>query len=365
MPILAPGIITSYDVPENARDISPMFYGLTLPETVLFNRLGVGTRAINKTLNWYDDELMPTSTTLDAAYTAASGTMILADANFFPAGTIIRCEGSVYRVTDVNLSTKEITIAILSADANHASGKTVEIIGNGQLEGKAFGNTASVKRVERTNYCQIFEQTAEVSGTEGATQLVNGTTGKMSEEIAKKMEYLYRLMGRAIWNGVALSASDNTTPRLMGGVKAFIDANGYAPSSASFNQTNFDAFLDEISQRGGSLIDIWCSPTVARKFSALKDDSVVAERTDGTVGRWTRSYLSGNGATLTVNSDPACLDTDAIYVFPTSSIVLRPLRPLQMQPIAKVGDSERVLLVGEYSLEVRNSQAMGKFSISG
>lgn len=365
MPILAPGIITSYDVPENAKDISRMFYTLTLPETVLFNRLGVGTRASNKTINWYDDELLPTSTTLSAPYTAASGQMTIADPSFFPVGTIIRCESSVYRVTAVNSGTKVITISILSGDANHASGKTVEIIGNGQVEGKAFSNTASVKRIERENYCQIFNETAEVSGTESAVQLVNGTVGKMAEEVSKKMEYLYRLLGRAIWNGYALAASDNTTPRLMGGVKSFIDANGYVPSPAAFSQVNFDAFLDVLSGRGCPLVDIWCSPTVARKFSALKDDSVVAERADGTVGRWTRQYLSGNGATLNVNADPACLDTDAIYVFPTSSLILRPLRPLQVQPIAKTSDSERVLLVGEYSLEVRNSQAMGKFSISG
>ena len=202
-------------------------------------------------------------------------------------------------------------------------------------------------------------------GTEDAVRLVNGSVGKMADEVAKKLPYLALQVARSIWNGVALSASDNTTPRLMGGVKSFITANGYCPSAATFSQANFDAFLLELANRGGNLVEIWCNPSVAAKFSALKDDSVVADRSDATVGRFVRTYLSGHGYSLSVNADPACLDTDAIYVFPSSNLFLRPLRPMQVQDIAKVGDANRKLLVGEYSLEVRNSQTFGKFTISG
>lgn len=365
MPILAPGLDTSYDFPENAIDISQEFYDLKIPNNILYNLLSVGKRAKDTMVKWYDDVTMPVSTTLGAGYTAAAGTMTLADINFVRVGSVIRVESSLYRVTEVNLSTKVATITILSGDANHANGKVVEIVGNAQVEGKAFAATATQTVVERTNYCQIFDEAAEVSGTEEAVQSFDGSVGKMGKETAKKLAYLARQVARSLWGGVPLNATDNTTPRMMGGVKYFIETNGYCPAGASFTGANIDAFLLELSKRGGDLVEIWGNPSVAGKFSALKDDQVIAERSDSVVGRIVKTYLSGNGFSLSINADPACLDTDAFYVFPSSQLSLRPLRPMQSKAQAENGDSSKALIVGEYSLEFHNSQACGKFTISG
>lgn len=364
MPILAPGQMTSYGVPDNAIDMSPAFFNIKQPNTPLFNILGVGKPAKDKTVHWYDDVRLPTSTTLAANYTAADGQMTLTESAFFRVGTVLRCGATVARVTAVNNTTDVVTITVLANDANRASGLTVEIVGNGQVEGKAFANTATTTRTERTNVTQIFDETAEVSGTEESIVAVNGITGRMAEEVARKLEYLYLQIARSIWSGVKLAPSTNADPRLMDGIKNFIATNGYNPTGATFTQANIDAFLLELRNAGAPLTEIWCNPVVARQFSGLMADKVVVERADGVVGQYVRSYLSGLGDQLTINADPGCPDTDAFYVFPSSALALRPLRAVQAQEMAKVGDAYRKLIVGEYSLEFRNSQIYGKYTIS-
>jgi len=365
MPTLAPGMIDSYQVPERAVDVSPMFYNLQDPQTALFNSILADGRLLRQPeFAWWDDVLMPVKTKLKAAYTGGSGTMSLADAKFVREGSIIECEKSVYRVTASNPATGAISVVVIEGDANHANGKSVEIIGVGHTEGEDFKDTATVKREKRENVCQIFKESVNITGTAEAVEKVNGEVGQVYEEIAKKTRYLYMLIGRTIWNGRLIKPTDNNTPRFMGGVKHFIHANGYVPSAAAFSKANIDAFLIGLKERGAALAEIWCNPAVASLFSGIQDDRIIEVRGEKTVGRAIDRYLASFGMELKIIADDSCVDTNGFYVFNAADVIYKNLRPMHLREIGETGDSIKRSLVTEASIQVVNSQAMGFFPIA-
>ena len=62
----------------------------------------------------------------------------------------------------------------------------------------------------------------------------------------------------------------------------------------------------------------------------------------------------------TVNIVPSRFTENAsVYVIDTSTIEVKYLRPIQMQELSKTGDSQRKLLVAEYTLCVRSPDANG------
>lgn len=358
------GPITSFGVPENAIDMSPAFYNIKNPATVLLDRIGVGKGASNTTIKWWDDNRMPIATALGADYVAASGSITVESVDGLRGGSVLRVGSTIFRVTAINPATKVVTVSTLASDANHSTGDTVLIVGNAQVENKDFESTPSVTKVMRENYTQIFQEGVEVSATQEVINRYVGEQNILNEDTARKMRHLYLQLGRAIWDGPKVEAVTNADARMMGGIRHFIDTYGLTPSAAAFSQANIDAFLLEMAGNGANLVEIWCNPVVAKKFAAFMEDQVIVERGDGTVGRHVRSYLSSIGVQLTIVSDPACSDTNAFYVFDTSMVSLRPLRSMQVKDIASTGDGTKKLLVGEYSLQFNNSALAGKFTIT-
>ena len=364
MPILQPGVIYSHDIPEVALDISPEFFDISRPDAVLFNRIPVGNPLHNKAHEWFDDMLMPISATLSQSYTAGSTTMRFDNGAFVREGSVLKIGRSIYRITSANAKAKTATVHVLQNDTNHAVGATAEIIGNAQVEGKKFENTASIRRVKRKNYTQIFNESAEVTGTMEYIALVNGQRGVLAEELSKKLEYTYAQQGRAVWNGFPMESPDPETAGMMGGVNYFISTYGYSPSPSSFSEKNIDTFLAHLVNLGATIPQIWCNPIVARRFADLMDEKVRVAREDGAVGRYIHKYLSGIGAELEIVADPSCLTTSGFYVFNANNVFYRVLRPVRVEDIAKDGDSTKKLITTEVSLEVRNSHTFGFFAIA-
>lgn len=362
--MIVTGQVDSYQVPTNARDVSAAFNLIRREETPLLNAVEMPGVAMNKQHYWWDDARQATKTTLTGAYTSGGLVLACAAVTGMRAGSIVAVDGVVYRV--VSIATLNVTVALVSgADANHSSGAAVYILGNAALEGEDYADTDYTTEVERYNICQILTDFIKVTGTEQAVKReVN--QGDLVLRIAEaKLNRLYLGLGRMLWRGVRVSASDNTARRIMGGIDWFIAQNGYNPASATFSADNFDAFLLYLNNLGANLGEIWINPSMMSYFASLDSSKVQIQREDKTRGVYVDRYISKYGHELEIKTDINA-PTGKIYTFRTEQVKVLPLagRQMQVEDLAKTGDSDRKMLVGEYTAEIWNSSVMGAFTPS-
>lgn len=356
------GMLTSYDISENKVDVSPVLNRIQLPETPLLNAIGISSETVGGTTHeWWDDVRPLLSATLNAAYTAGAGSITLEDATGLRTNAILRIGTSIYRATAVDTDTEVVTVAVIANDANHDDGDTVEILGQAGLEGADYTDADYTEKVKRTNVTQIWQDYIKFSGTQLAVeQYVNEDI--FAEEVAKKLSRMRIWLEKSIINGQYVSPANNTTPRLMGGIDYFISANGVT-SSAAFSETNLKAFFKSVMDAGGVVSDAWMNPTMMDNFLALTADKLVYQRADNVVGRLATQYLSQYGA-VNLHIAPN-VPTGTIFVFSPSQIKVKALkgRAAFYEELAKTGDNVKGQIIGEYTLEFKQSAIAGKYTI--
>ena len=358
------GQVDSYSVPTNARDVSAAFNLINRPETPLLNAVEQPGSALNDTHYWWDDVRQAIQTSLTAAYTKDALVLPVAAITGIRVGTLLAVDNILYRVASI--ATLNVTVVLLSsADVAHSSGAVVTILGNAALEGADYEDADWTTEVQRYNVTQILNDFIRVTGTQRAIRREANDGDLVLQMAERKLERLYLDLGRMIWRGIRVAPTDNTGRRIMGGVDWFISQNGYAPSAATFSEDNFDAFLLALDQLGANLGEIWVNPAAMSYFSGLDSSKVQLQREDTTRGVYVNRYISKYGHELLLKTDPNA-PTGKIYVFRTDQVKVRPLagRQMQVQDLAKTGDSEKKEILGEYTCEFFNSSVAGIFTPS-
>lgn len=358
------GQVTSYNVPSNAVDLSSAFNLIDFTDTPFLNAITVGPNAKNTLISWFDDVRPPISTTTSAAYTKLSdaGVIAFTSVEGVRVNSIIKVAGQIKRITAISTLNVTTTHVGGSADADIASGAVIEFIGMAQVEGKDYEDSDYTAKVARYNVSQIFSDYIKFSGSEAAVISAVGVD-ELQSEIAKKMNRLKYQLGKAVVANPYVKPSDNTAPRIMGGVRYYIATNGYAPSAASFSAANFDAFLLEMDARGANINQVWMNPATLANFTGLDASVLIKNYDDKTIGRSVTKYVSQHGYEVALLTDRAFALKE--IVLPDMSLIkMRNFRSPFAEPLAKTGDSEKWQVLLEPSLEVQNSSAMGIFTIS-
>jgi len=354
------GGVTSYDVKENKVDVSPVLSMIQLPDTPLLNQIGISYKPVSATrYEWWDDVAPVLKVPLTAAYTKADGILTVSNGAKLKVGNIVKVESSVYRITSI--TGNNLSVSVISDDADHPQGKDVEIIGDANPEAQEYTDSTYEQKIKRYNVTQIFTEYLKFSGTQMAVQqYVNEDV--FLDEVQKKIALMKVLLERNAWLGVRVDPSDNSTPRLFGGIKWFIDQEGITVS-AQFNEENFNAFLKQIYDANGTIREAWMNPATQAYFNALNSDKIIVDRGDTTVGRLVTAYLSNYG-TLAIRTTPH-LPEGMIVVFDTTKVAVKPLRNRQAsyEELAKTGDLVKGQIVGEYTLEFRNPDVAGIFYV--
>jgi len=358
------GMVDSYQVPTNARDVSAAFNLIRRPETPLLNAVEMPGVAMNKQHFWWDDARQAIQTTLTGAYVSGALVLNVAAITGIRAGSILAVDGVVYRVASI--ATLAVTVVLLSAaDAAHVNASVVSILGNAELEGADYADTDYTTEVERYNVCQILTDFIKVTGTEKVVKREVNNSDLVLRIAEAKLQRLYLHLGRMLWRGVRVIGSDNTARRIMGGVDWFIQSFGYIPAASTFSADNFDAYLLELDKAGANLGEIWINPAMMSHFAGLDATKVQLQREDKTRGVYVDRYISKFGHELEIKTDMNA-PTGKIFTFRTEQVKVLPLagRQMQVEDLAKTGDSEKKMIVGEYTAEFFNSGVAGYFTPS-
>lgn len=360
-------MVSSYDVLYNIRDLSNAFNKIALPNTNLLNAIMMGQAVQNTKHFWWDDVRVPIGTTMKVAYTQANdaGVLQVTSSKGLRVNSIIKVAGQIKKVTVVTDATHITTEHIGgSADADIAISTKIDFMGNAQVEGKDYEDSDYTPKVERYNVSQIFDDFVKLTGTEIATTNELGEDVYV-DEVTRKLERIKLGLGRAIWVNPRVAPTDNATPRIMGGLDYFISANGYCPAAAVFSVDNFDTFVLTLElERGAVPTEVWMNPTELANFVKVDETRLIKNYTDTTTGRTVTRYITKYGHILNLQTDPQT-PTKALYVPDRSLIQIKPLqgRSVSYGDLAKTGDSKKGMIVGEYTMEIRNSSTMGKFTI--
>ena len=360
-------------------DLSDELSAVLLADTFLLGRIPVSGEALAVDHYWVEDVLNPTTVTSTAAVNSSATTLAVASATGVAIGSLLidlatAGGGEVLQVTAI--SGLNLTVVRGAGDSGpvavaHASGAIFRIIGSPKQEGDETVTDLSLVRPRIGNTCQIFKKEVAISGTLMAVHLA-GVPDEYNYQLAHRTLELRRDLGMSVYGAVQITAGGSngsaTVIRSMDGIRnrilrgqtlASYTPQGtlpQIPTDTAFSEDLINRLYRYIYNQGAEATFACSTADQMTKFSQLYKDEVRLAPSDRQRGVFVTKYLTDMGVELDLIIDRWALPGD-IVVGDERRLRLTPLkgRAWQATPLAKQGDSWRGMIVGEYTLEVRNA----------
>lgn len=245
---------------------------------------------------------------------------------------------------------------------------------NAVIEGDDATTTASTPSVRLGNRAQISDKVPRVTGTQRVVDSA-GRGDEFDYQILKASKALKRDMESSLLANNAAVVGNDTTARELAGIESWIATNDdFGAGGASPTGDGTDARSDG-TQRAFAESDL--KTVLAACFDSGGDPNMVMV---GSFNKQQMSAFSGNATRQTDSSDQKLVTAIKIYVSDfgdlqvqtnrfqrsRSALVLdmdmwamATLREFTQEKLAKTGDSDRVQILSEYTLESRNEAASG------
>ena len=244
---------------------------------------------------------------------------------------------------------------------------------NVQDEGDDATTNAVTATTRLSNTCQISDVVPRVSGTQQAVAKA-GRRNEMSYQVAKMAKELKRDMENDLCANNAEVTGDASTSRELGGIPAWITTNTSNGTSGTDGSLGNTARTDG-TQR--SVNEEQLKTVLAACFDAggepdcILVGSFVKQAISGFTGNATR-FKGAEDARLQAAIDIYDSDFGSLEIKPSrfsrarDALVLQMdlwavafLRAFSLHELAKTGDSERMQLITEFTLESRNEAGSG------
>ena len=243
-----------------------------------------------------------------------------------------------------------------------------------QVEGADASEITAVPTVMRSNYTAIFSEAVKVSGTTQSTQAY-GRAKELAYQMAKSAAALKRDVENAfVGTAAAAAAGNSSTARVTAGAQTMITGAGtstfasqsgnvfFMNTGVNLTETVLVNALQAAFVAGGEPTRILVTPSnsiVIAGFASSSgryrtiQDSTVGNKT--TLVNAVNLYVSPFGEQVVEVDRFIRAKNTLIYDPDMWSMTV--LRPWTRENLAKVGDSERMLLVGEMGLKHKNFSA--------
>jgi hypothetical protein len=247
---------------------------------------------------------------------------------------------------------------------------------NAELEGFEVTRVTSAPTVRVGNYCQILSKNVTVSATEEAISRA-GRDKEMAYQLLKRSKELKRDLEKTITGVQGQNAGAAGTARKLRAIGSWLSSNesrqtttttGVAATAATaaptdgtqraFTETLLKAVIASCYTNGSDADEIHVGPFNKQAFSAFtgrtQSQQIIGAKT---VNAAANLYASDFGD-LKVVPNRFQRDRDA-WVIDPSMLALAWLRPWKKSEIARVGDADTMMIVGEVTLQVKNEKAHG------
>lgn len=326
-----------------------------------------------KKIEWPEDTLSGTSTTLASAINSTTATSItLTDGTLVHAGHVLVIDSEYFNVTDRTGNVVTVTRGFAGTSAaTHTNSTAVYIRTIAKTTGAnyAIGHTTTVS--VPFNYTQILEQSVQVNKDQevatdyGVTDTMAYHVGKLiggTPEVGQKGRagILPQMLQRIAYYGKRQAPSDSVAGAA-GGFTTFITTNSYGGTATALTRSTVHQAIRQIYTNGGEPDLLVCSPWGAELITSLYEDMIRTERSEergGSVIKYIDTPVR-EGVELLV--DYMCPNTDMWLLdsMRTGWVTVRPFKATQMPSL---GDYEVISVLGEFSFVVEQETTHAKIS---
>ena len=365
------------------EDVSRLVRMLAPKEAAFLDFLGDSdVFATNIKHEWIDDHNLPNyiiNTGAVNSATANTAFQINGLGNALSVGTLLENESAAPELMQV--------VSIVGADSivvsrNYDGGgvgslaatQNIYVRGYAGVEG-ADHSGSSVRRNgdRKANTVGLFRAEVAVSETDEAINAAVYGASDFNSQIRKSFVQLMWNLEQEVVRGklnTSNSLASTTTTRTMQGLRTFVSSINSTVAAASF-AANPHLYVGNvwksIYDNGGSpASETWAilaGATFFRNISDLNDTKVQDSNEREVFKRVIRQYTGplGSAEVFLARSLP---DTELLLI-PRERVKVVPLtgRSFQITPMAKTGDNEKVLITGEYTLQVHQPNAMARLRV--
>ena len=248
---------------------------------------------------------------------------------------------------------------------------------NAVIEGDDSAAEAQVATVRETNRTQISKKVVLVTGTANATTKAGRGKNELSYLLAKAGKELKRDMEVDLTSKNAAVTGSASAARKLRGAEAWIYTNtDYGTSGATtsagavtdgtqrvFTETMLKTALQSCFTEGGDPDCVMVGPFNKTKVSGFGGIATLYRDTAGSKGQASIMgaadlYISDWGEVKIV---PNRFQRDrTALIIEKDKWAVAYLRPFRQEKLAKTGDSDKVHMLVEYTLESKNQKSSGK-----
>ena len=306
-------------------------------------------------VEWQEEELIPARSTLATSIADSTATAVVVATGHgirFQKGHVIKIEDEFMRVSSVATDTLTVTRAFAgTAVAHTVTGATTQVVGVGTAlaEGSDPEAARTKDRVMSHNFTEIFGPYAiTLSGTENVVAKY-GVTNEFDKQSANRLKEMMIEIEQMLMYGVRVNDTSNSW-RTAGGFTFYVTTN-VDSSTTALTETTLLAQMQASYDNGGVPDLIVTNPTQKRKISAFGSSGVRIAQADNVRGTVVDTYLSDFGTIDVVMSRHVRLQN--LFIADKQYWSLGTLRPLEIEALAKTGDSIKAEVVCEKTSKVR------------
>ena len=315
-------------------------------------------------IEWLEDTLISIDDTLAESATVTSTVLTLkvTDGSLYEVGHVIQIDSEQIWVSGVSTNTLTTTKRgwFSTTSATHDSIAAIKVVGMARLEGAESVTYGYQGLSTGSNWTQIYHREVKVSRTmQGMSQY--GIANELAYQADKAIPEMMRLIERDLYYNVGGNIAASGVAGKMKGLRAFITTN--TATGASLSQAAFESAVMSIFKAGGS--EQLIAPMAPENLLKVKNfyeyygTTAVplfnVPRTENTIGMVINNIQTpfGKVALLLDRWAP----TATIPILDPNNVGLVTYYPFTQEPLAKTGDYERVEVVGEFTLALRQQKS--------
>jgi len=311
-------------------------------------------------IEWLEDTLVTIDDTLNETATVTSTilTLKVTDGSLYEVGDIIQIGSEHIWISSVSTNTLTSTARgwFSTTSATHGSTDAIKIVGQARLEGAESTTKGYPVITTGSNWSQIYHREIKVTRTMNQVSQY-GVANELAYQADKAIPEMMRLIERDLFHNWGGNIASSGVAGKMKGLPAFITTNTFA--GTSLTQAMIDSAVMSIYKSGGAdQLIAACAPETMLKvknwydyYGASTTPVFNVPRTETTLGM-TISNIQTPFGKVALLLDRWCPST-MLPILDPNNVGLVTLYPFTQEPLAKTGDYERVEVVGEFSLALR------------
>lgn len=228
----------------------------------------------------------------------------------------------------------------------------------GVMEGAEYGKSGEdPKRKVLKNNCQIFKQVAEITGTAMALN-PDGIDNHLEKRVEEKLILAKRALNKAILEGTLQNEDTGSSkPRKMNGLLNII-SNTLDLKSKPVSQKTFSDAMRKLDEQGNGGSDRLCFVNADMKehidkiFGEDAKNHLEIHAGSNTFGVLATTIMTNYGNVHVVLDFN--MPENQMMIFDPGQVFLKVLRPFNIQAPVQDADSLKRVIIGEYSVMMRN-----------